>query len=665
MNTNVFKGFFVGLFIFFAQACVNESYENCPTVEDGGRTPVKFVASNTLATRTSVDPSLGTVWTANDSIGVYMLRPTKTITHSDFRNKAYAASQGGATSVTFSADDANKLYYGDDQPYKFISYYPYKKEGTNPGDIRETSTLIYPIDISNQEDPSKIDVLYSDNVVSHALTTPVGSSDEVTLTFKHVLSKIVINVKGDGSLNHYGMRATYNGLSLTADMDLGNGDKTAGGVTSTGGDISTIISNPGPLANANLPGIGKPTDTQLAANAPSSITIGDYDTTYQAIVIPHDIDNTGLENIVFFSGGNRQFTWKLAGLISAATPIPTFAPGKVYTFWVELTGATPVVIIGSIEDWTKVDIADIIHIGEGQSGDTATYVYPNRLDSIPVTYIAKGDFIMGSWRESNSTKHPVTISQGFQISRVPVTNAQYAFFLNKSGVGSDGKGTDATNDVLPGTKGLLLANTTSGTTDFGLHYVGSAWVPVSGLEKTPAVGATWLGARAYARWAGGSHGGNDPDPSNYYANGDIPTEAQWEYAARANVDTAFIFMDGTNTGADMELYAQIKKSSPQPVGQLKPNAWNLYDMYGNVWEYTRDLVSTSQIASIPDYGTAGVTDPGENPPAPSTSLYPLCRGDHFNALSIGSTFWLSHRHVNWNALASTNTHFVGFRVVFR
>jgi formylglycine-generating enzyme required for sulfatase activity len=673
MNTNVFKGFFVGLFIFFAQACVNESYENCPTTEDGGRTPVRFVASNSSATRTSVSPTNGTEWVVGDSIGVYMLRPATSIINSEARNKVYTANSAGPLDIAFSADDANKLYYGDNLPYKFIAYYPYRKEGSLPGQIYEylpaaatQKTLIYPIDVSNQEDPAKIDVLYSDNVITHTLLTPVGTSDRVTLQFKHVLSKVVINIKKDNNLVQDGMRATYNGLSLTADMDLGNNDLTLSTNPSpVGGDISTILSNPGELKNANLPGVGKPGDTQAASSAPAGITFTDYDTTYQAIVIPHDINTTGLENIVFFSGGNRQFTWNLSGLTTGSKPITKFEPGKVYTFWVELTGSTPVVIIGSITDWTPVDIPDVVQVHEGHSGDTAMYVFPNRADSLAVSYIAKGDFTMGagSWRDpsvTNARKHLVTISKGFQMSRNMITNTQFAKFLNACGVKADGLGTDSTESVLPGTKGNALAAASQGASNWGLKTsTNPVWEPVAGYEDAPVTMVSWLGARAYARWAGGSYGGNVP--ADYHAYGDLPTEAQWEYAARANADTTYIYMDGTNDGSGMGTYAYYNHPAgpPASVGTLEGNAWKLNDMFGSVWEYTRDLVTTANV--IPNYPSGDAIDPGE---VPAASGYPVSRGGHYNS-SVSDMRFFYRGVANWNYNSVYGTYYVSFRVVFK
>jgi len=104
---------------------------------------------------------------------------------------------------------------------------------------------------------------------------------------------------------------------------------------------------------------------------------------------------------------------------------------------------------------------------------------------------------------------------------------------------------------------------------------------------------------------------------NFQANGyRLPTEAEWEYACRAGSTTAYFF---GNEPSKLKDYAWFEKNSggkPQPAGQKPPNAWGLYDMHGNVWEWCNDFYQVDYYQQSPK----------ENPTGPKAGDTKVVRG---------------------------------------
>jgi formylglycine-generating enzyme required for sulfatase activity len=180
-----------------------------------------------------------------------------------------------------------------------------------------------------------------------------------------------------------------------------------------------------------------------------------------------------------------------------------------------------------------------------------------------------------------------------------------------------------------------------------------------GKGKQPALGMTWHAAAEYCRWLSAKTG-------HTYR---LPTEAEWEYAARAGSSMPWSAGKDEASLADVAWYAADSDSVPHKVGTKKPNAFGLYDMHGNVAEWTLDQYDTKRYASLASQ--KGLINPVL---LPSEVRYPhVVRGGSFeddaahlrSAARRGSKPEWSRRDpqqpqsIWWH----TDAIFVGFRLV--
>jgi formylglycine-generating enzyme required for sulfatase activity len=227
---------------------------------------------------------------------------------------------------------------------------------------------------------------------------------------------------------------------------------------------------------------------------------------------------------------------------------------------------------------TCLSLLSLFLSGGAYSVQAAEKTYTNSI-GMEFILIPAGSFTMGADKnfeaadDDETPQHRVSISKPFYLGKYEVTQAQWT---------------------------AVMGSNPSNFKD----------------RSNPVEHVSWDDVQVFIRRL------NQQEGHNRYR---LPTEAEWEYAARAGSTGAYSFGDDADSLGRYGWYGGNSGGKTHPVGQKEPNAWGLYDMHGNVFEWVQDWYGTGYYSNSP------VNDPG----GPSSGSFRVIRGGGWNFIAQG------------------------------
>jgi len=251
-------------------------------------------------------------------------------------------------------------------------------------------------------------------------------------------------------------------------------------------------------------------------------------------------------------------------------------------------------------------------------------------------YISPGSFVMGDDKSNEADEKPthrVTLTRGFHIGRFPVTNVEYGLFVEDGGYANQRwwstEGWQQQTDIASIQPG---------------HWDDDQW----NAPNQPVVGVSWYEAEAYCAWL--THWLRKKQSIWLHEGAEVsfPTEAEWAWAARGEINRRFPWGGAEPTHELANFARMVGRTSPVGTYPAGNSPEGVSDLVGNVWEWCNDWFSGSYYKSSPK----------EDPAGPESGSVQVIRGGSW----IDDASWVrSASRYRWWSGGRNND--LGFRVV--
>jgi formylglycine-generating enzyme required for sulfatase activity len=431
----------------------------------------------------------------------------------------------------------------------------------------------------------------------------------------------------------------------------GAGDNvTVSPKTGNGGDTITLAYTLANTAHYNLLDLGGVTSPIASVNGAGkgtrTYTVNPDDASNKVITITAVFEHTNLEldPIAFATTGHITKTYGDAPFTNAVKGGYKGSGAITYS-----SSDTTVATVNGSGQVTILRVGSTVIIAEKAADAVYAYAQTNytlTVNFIDMVHIPAGTFTMGSPtsepnRNSDETQHSVTLTKSFYMGKYQVTQEQWEIVMKKTILEQQALATTSTTDYGRGAnypiyyvnwyEALVFCNKLSVMEGLSSAYrISGSTDPAAWGTVPTSSNATWNAVEIVA----GSTGYR------------LPTEAQWEYACRAGTTTAY------NTGSTISdntgWYSSNSGSKTHEVGKKSVNAFGLYDMHGNVYEWCWDWYDSGYYSS----------NPTNDPMGASSGSFRVLRGGGW-IISAGPLRSAYRNSDNPN----DRSYYVGFRLI--